>query len=110
MSFVIANNQTGALPVNIKFQAPMDGPVTIAFSGSAWSQANGTVIGVDVLLDGNLLGTALLYSNQGQEHRALPTQFFVTQLSDGTHSITLNPTNSNTITDVNDFFSVWIID
>jgi len=110
MSFVIANNLTGPLPLDIPFNPPLDGPVTIAFSGSAWASVSNTLIGVDVLLDGALLGTALLYSNQTQEHRTLPTQFFASKLSDGAHTITLRATNANTTSDANDFYSLWIID
>ncbi len=110
MSYVLTSNQTGGLPITVPFQVPLSGDVTIAFSGTAWTQTSNTVIGIDVLLDGVLLGRSLIYSNNASEHRALPTMFFATTLSEGPHKLTFVPTNGNTVSDVNDFYSAWIID
>ena len=110
MSIVIANNLQGPLPLTIPFTAPIDGPVTLAFSATAWSQTTNTIIGVAVWLDSVLLGTTFIYSNGTGEHRTLPTQFFMPTLMDGPHKITLQAANGATVTDSNDFFSLWIID
>ena len=108
-SVPIAINVAGPLPVSTSFQAPVDGPTTFVFSGTAWSQATNVPIGVQVLLDGVLIGTATLFSNTTGEHRTLPTQVMLTKLSFGTHKVTFQAMNGSTITDANDNFSLSIL-
>ena len=110
MTFIIAQNQTGPLPLKIPFTAPISGDVTIAFSGSCWSSTANNPGGVEVLLDGQSLGKALLFFNSASLHQALPTQIFATTLSEGPHTITLVPLSSTVLSDRNDFFSLWIVD
>lgn len=109
MTFIIAQNQTGPLPLKIPFNAPMDGDVTIAFSGTCWSNAQGTG-GVQVYLDGTHIGDALLCFNTPGVHLTLPTQFFAVTLTEGPHTIALQPQSANTVSDKNDFYSLWIVD
>ncbi len=108
MTFIIAQNQMGPLPLKIPFNAPIDGDVTIAFSGTCWSNA-ATTAGVQVYLDGTAIGEALVCFNQTGMHMSLPTQFFAVNLTSGPHTITLQPLNANTVSDKNDFYSLWII-
>ncbi|MDC8012624.1 hypothetical protein [Tahibacter soli] len=110
MTFIIAQNQTGPLPLNIPFTAPISGDVTIAFSGSCWSSTANNPGGVEVLLDGQSLGKAQLFFNNPSLHQALPTQIFAANLGEGPHTITLRALSSTILTDRNDFFSLWIID
>ncbi|MEO8672600.1 MAG: hypothetical protein ABI411_14875 [Tahibacter sp.] len=111
MLTVIASNVPGPLPLTLPFNSPLDGPVTFAFSSTAWSNTTpGTTIGVDILLDSVLIGTTVMSSNNPGEHRTLPTQIVGTKITDGPHKITVQAHNANTITDQNDYFSVWIID
>lgn len=110
MTFVIAQNQTGPLPLKLPFTTPITGDVTIAFSGSCWSSTAANPAGVEVFLDDVSLGKALLFFNNASQHQALPTQFFATNLSEGPHTLSVRPISSTVITDRNDFFSAWIID
>ncbi|MDC8011816.1 hypothetical protein [Tahibacter soli] len=65
--------------------------------------------GVNVYLDGNLLGDVPLFFNNVSQHLALPASFPV-DLGPGPHTITLEALTNNTIADTNDIFSLWIID
>ena len=106
---LIATNVTGPLPVTVTFDAPMDGPTTFLFSGTAWSQTANVPIGVQVLLDGSVIGTSKLYSNSTGEHKTLPAQVMVTDLEPGQHKIVFQALNGNTITDANDNFSLALL-
>ena len=110
MTFAIAQNQPGPLPLKIPFTAPISGDVTIAFSGSCWSSTASNSGGVEVFLDGKSLGKSLLFFNNASLHLALPAQFFAVDLGEGPHTITLQPLSSTILSDPTDFFSVWIID
>lgn len=110
MTFTIAQNQTGPLPLKIPFTAPISGDVTIAFSGSCWSSTVNNPGGVEVFLDGKSLGKALMFFNNASLHLALPAQIFAVNLSEGPHTITLQALSSTVLSDQHDFFSLWIID
>ncbi len=110
MTFIIAQNQTGPLPLKMPFTAPISGDVTIAFSGSCWSSTASNPGGVEVFLDGKSLGKALLFFNNSGLHLALPTQFFAVNLSEGPHTLLIQPISSTVLSDRNDFFSAWIVD
>lgn len=108
-AMIIAANANGPLPVLATFDAPMDGPTTFVFSGTAWSQSANVPIGVEVLLDGVVIGFSQLYSNSTAEHKTLPTQVMVADLEPGKHKIVLRALNANTVTDANDNFSVALL-
>ena len=106
---IIASNIAGPLPIAVTFQAPLDGPATFQFSGTAWSTTANVLIGVQVLLDGVVIGTAQLYSNSTSEHKTLPTQVMDAVLQSGQHKIVFQALNANTITDGNDNFSLALL-
>jgi hypothetical protein len=108
-AMIIAANATGPLPVLATFDAPMDGAVTFLFSGTAWSTNANQLIGVQVLLDGVVIGFSQLYSNSTSEHKALPAQVMVANLQPGKHKIVFQAMNGNTVTDSNDNFSLALL-
>ena len=110
MSYYIAQNQSGSLPQVYPFNVPIDGDVTIAFSGTCWSNTANCLGGVIVFLDGTQLGDVPLFFNAASQHMTQPTQFFPVTLQPGDHKITLQPLTGTTIADVNDFFSLWVLD
>lgn len=110
MTFIIAQNQTGPLPLKMPFTAPISGDVTIAFSGTCWSSTAQNPGGVEVFLDGKSLGKALLFFNTPNLHLALPAQFFAVNLAEGPHALTVQAISSTVLSDRNDFFSAWIVD
>jgi hypothetical protein len=108
-ALIIANNLPGPLPITVNFKAPLDGPATFVFSGTAWARVDNVPIAVQVLLDGVVIGTAQLYSNGASEHRTLPTQIMETDLDPGLRTITIQAVDSHTATDSNDNFSVSLL-
>ena len=110
MTYYIAQNQSGALPLKFPFDLPISGDVTIAFSGTCWAKLPNGIGGVSVYLDGNKLGDVPFFFNNASEHHTLPTQFFATNLDFGQHAIVLQALTDITVSDQNDFFSLWILD
>lgn len=110
MTYVIAQNQPGPLPLKVTFTSPITGDATIAFSGSCWSSTAQNPGGVEVFLDGKSLGKSLLFFNNSTLHLALPAQFFAVNLSEGPHTITVQAISSTVLSDRNDFFSLWVLD
>ena len=89
------------------------GTLMIIVSGSSYIAANSTVgpglMGVQVSVDGALVGTVNRYSNELGSHKALPTGQFISPSVAGTHTLLLKPL-TNTATDVNDYFSVTVME
>ncbi len=102
----ILNQQKGPLPIQASFKAPSDGPVYLVLSGSVWSASANQMIGVQLELDGNVIGSASIYSNGASTHRAVVPTYVNVTLPFGQHTITLVPLNSSTTSDANDFFDV----
>lgn len=109
MTYYIAQNQSGSLPLTFSFELPITGNVTIAFSGTCWSSLPAAICGVAVLLDGKHLGDVPLYFNNAKEHLTLPTFFFPADLGPGPHTILLRRITDTTYSDENDYFSLWIV-
>lgn len=101
----------GPLPVSATFQAPSDGSVIFVLSGTARTSSAAILLGIYLNLDGNSIGNAsLCWFNQNDVHMALrPTFIPYSGLSFGEHTITIEPADSATITDVNDYFQVTLI-
>lgn len=98
----------GPLPLSQTFNAEGDGDVVFYLSGSAWSQTPGG-LGIQLMLDGQLLGVAEVMTNEGVSHKALVPVFLPTTLTAGSHTVTLEAANSTTISDYNDNFQVVLI-
>jgi hypothetical protein len=101
----------GALPQKTTFQSPTDGRVVFVLSGTAWTSSAPAMLGIDVLLDGNILGKpALCFANDNSVHMAMrPTFIPFAGLTIGNHAIQLVPANGNTVTDVNDYYQVVML-
>jgi hypothetical protein len=96
----------GPLPVTAPFNAEGDGLVTFFVSGSGWA-ANAGKIGINVLLDGELLGVCVGFTNEGTSHKALVPIFLPAKLAFGPHTLELQAF-PGTNTDVNDSFNVTL--
>ncbi|TDR36990.1 hypothetical protein DFR29_12626 [Tahibacter aquaticus] len=110
MTYPIAQNQGGVLPLTFPFNLPVSGDLTLGFSGSCSASLPGAICGVGVFLDDKHLGDVPLCFNNVRQHLALPTFFFPINLDFGAHTITLHRITDTTITDQTDAFSLWIID
>jgi hypothetical protein len=99
-------NASGPLPISAPFTAEGDGPVLFYVAGSGW--ANATLkIGFNVLLDGELLGVCVGYTNEGSSHKTMVPLFLPATLTAGQHTLTFEAFQG-TNTDVNDFFTATL--
>ena len=64
-------NSPGPLPLKATFQAPTDGPVSFAVSGSVSSTTAGQMVGVQVLFDRGVAGTCSVFCNAANSHQTL---------------------------------------
>lgn len=99
----------GPLPQTVKFTALGDGPVVFYLSGSAWSTISGTNMSVSLSLDGAVIGSASVCSNEAVSHKALVPVFIPVDLEGMDHVLTLEVTSSDTVTDLNDNFQVMLM-
>lgn len=108
--FVIASNKPGPLPLTIPFTSPVVGPATLAVSATAWTETGGQTIGIEVVLNGTVIGIMQICANQASVHMALPTAYFNAKFPTQAATLTIQALNPATTTDFNDFFSAWIMD
>ena len=106
---VIMSQKQGPLPIDATFNAVSSAPMYLEIAGSVWTTTANKLIGIQVLLDGTVLGTAQIFSNTASTHRAVVTAYFPIQLAQGQHtlSLKLNP-GSPTTSDLNDFFTAVV--
>jgi hypothetical protein len=98
----------GPLPLNTTFTAEGDGDVVFFVSGSAWS-ASASAISIVLYLDGQAIGTISGFTNEPTSHKTLVPAFFPAILTAGDHKVGLAVQSSETVTDINDNFSVTLI-
>jgi hypothetical protein len=102
----LLNQAKGPLPISAKFNAPSDAPSCFVLSGSVWCQTAGQMIGVQLELDGKVVGSASILSNGPSTHRAVVPSYIPVNLTFGPHTVTLIALNSVTTSDYNDLFDV----
>jgi hypothetical protein len=103
---VLIGKQKGPMPISASFMAPGDMPMYLEVSGSVWTQTANQMIGIQVAVDGNVLGTANIFSNGSSTHRAVVPVYFPIKLTQGSHTIQLTVApNTTTVSDLNDFFT-----
>ena len=100
--------QAGPLPITVNFNAPGDEPMYLEVNGSVWSQVPNQLLGIAVVLDGSKVGAAPIFSNTPATHRAVVPAYIPIQLSEGEHTLTLNPYTGATVSDSNDFYTAVI--
>ena len=110
MSVQVILNQKGPLPITVNFKAPGDSQYYLEVNGSVWTTTANNMIGIQVQLDGQILGVAQIFSNTQSTHRAVVPAYFPIQLAYGKqHSLTLSAAPGTTTTsDFNDFFTAVI--
>src|SRR4051812_20354019 len=98
----ILNQAKGALPINTTFKAPSDAPACFILSGSVWCQHANQMVGIQLQVDGKVIGSASIFSNLASTHRAVVPSYIPVTLSIGTHTVSVLPLNPSTTTDYND--------
>ena len=94
-------NQVGPLPITQTFTSEID------MEAMLFSDVN-QMIGIEVLLDGEALGAAEIFSNGATTHRAVVPQYIPINLTIGDHTITLQASTGETVSDYNDFYRVLV--
>ena len=107
MAFQTILSSVGPLPLTANFSSLSDGPVDVVVTSTAWTATEAGPIGVQVLIDGTLIGNATLLANNITMHMTLPTIVGTANLTslDG-HSVEVSVTTEITTTDSNDYFTV----
>ena len=103
---VLISNQKGPLPIQATFMAPGDMPMYLEVTGSVWTTTANQMIGIQVTVDNNVIGTANIFSNTASTHRAVAPVYLPIKLAQGSHTIKLAlAPNTTTTSDFNDFFT-----
>jgi hypothetical protein len=106
MATQIIVSQKGPLPIKVSFQAPSDGPSTLTVAGSVWTQTANSMLGIQVTLDGQSLGSAQIFANPTSTHMSVVPAVFPVKLSQGSHTLQLSSGNQVTVSDFNDSYMV----
>ena len=85
------------------------GPLLVLASGSAYS-ATDAHLDVVVQIDGAPIGHLQEYTNEFGSHKAFPTRTFKITPSAGSHNVQLLAGTTTTVADLNDHFSVTVIE
>lgn len=99
----------GPLPVSDSFTPIEDGSVVFVVTATAWSSTAPNQIGVEVVLNGTVIGTNTIFANDSQVHLALPTLFLnatITSMQPQKISLVALP---NSVTDYNDTFAAQLM-
>ena len=106
MGIQVILSQAGPLPITATFNAPGDSPMYIEVNGSVWTQTANQMIGIQVAVDGAVVGVANIFSNTASTHRNVVPRYFPIKLNQGAHTVELSLAPSTTTTsDLNDFFN-----
>lgn len=100
-------NLPGPLPQSDNF-VTTGGRVLLMVSGSGYGAAAANMV-IDVNVDGTNVTTLETTTNEAASHKAFPTRFLMMALPAGTHTVRL-AARSGTTTDLNDRFSVGVIE
>lgn len=107
MSVQVIINQVGPLPITASFNAIGDFPMYLEVNGSVWSQTANVMLGIDIAIDGQAVGTAHIFSNGATTHRAVVPAYIEVKLTQGPHKLTLSA-SKNTVSDFNDYYTAVV--
>ncbi len=107
-------DRSGALPLTYTFENSVAGNKFFMLSGSTFTSTANKICGVNMVIDQGTaneqsIGTTELWLNQPNQHSTLPTLMASANLTAGSHTITLTPSSSDTRTDLNDYYSVLML-
>lgn len=106
----VINNLPGPLSQNGYAFFSHGGPLVMNASGSGFLGSGNPIIGMNVFVDGVMVGTSKVYANNAGVHMAfVPIFVDLKGVGGGRHVIQLQSLNQ-TSTDVNDSFNVTVIE
>jgi len=104
------SNQPGAMTRISATYTSRGGALLITADGTGYASARDTTIGMNVVVDGNVVGSAKMAANESFTHKVfVPTQIVVNGLPAGTHTFTLAPL-PGTLSDSNDFYNLTVVE
>jgi hypothetical protein len=105
----ILNLKGGPLPVSGEFKSPTDTGAVIEVSGSLRSNGAPVLIAFQILIDSQQVGRSQIWSNADDVHRATVPALVAAPKDFNPHTLTLQPIDSNSIGDQNDYFTAKLI-
>jgi hypothetical protein len=97
------------LPKEGTYNKRRGGTLIVSAAGSGYSDTGEKTIGMTVWVDGENVGTAQVYTNEKDSHKAFVPAFEVVNgVPKGPVKIELKALNGDTKTDQNDFFRVTV--
>ena len=105
----IFNSQSGPLPISQQFKSPTDLGPLIEVSGSLRSTGSPVLIGFQILIDGKVIGQSQIWSNADDVHRATVPVIIKAPADFNNHTLTLQPMNTHSIGDQNDYFTAKLV-
>jgi hypothetical protein len=105
------SQQPGPLPLTTTYES-QGGSLMFILSGSAWSTINWITLGVNLSIDGTVIGSAKASINEPYSHHTVVSNGIVLQnLPAGKHVIKLTPyTTTGEQTDTNDYYDLTVIE
>ena len=100
--------QQGPLPLKTSVNIQSNMPAVVTLAGSVWANASQQLIGIALLIDGNVVGTATVFANSAAMHLSVVPVEFAYTFTIGQHEFALNPWNNATVSDKNDFYCVTV--
>ena len=74
--------------------------------GSVWTTTANQMIGIQIAVDGNVVGIANVFSNTASTHRPVVPVYLPVKLGQGSHTLELSVAPGTTTTsDFNDFYT-----
>jgi hypothetical protein len=98
----------GPLPLKTSVNIQSNMPAVVTLAGSVWSNAAQQLIGIGLLIDGEVAASATIFANPGSQHMAVVPVEFAYTFEIGPHEFVLNPWNNATTSDKNDFYCVTV--
>lgn len=97
-------------PLSVKFTPKDTSPALMYVTASAYSTQPNQPMGVNVTLDGTLLGSLMLFANDAKSHKALVAMLFAVEFPDlNPRTLTLSAATPNTICDTNDIVGASLL-
>lgn len=84
------------------------GFVQIFFTGSAWSGAGAAMVGANLIIDGNVVTSAKVFTNEPTSHKSLVPTSLIKGLAVGSHTVTIAFATTQTRVDQNDLFTLIV--
>jgi hypothetical protein len=104
------NTSFTQFPLSVQFTPEDTAPALLYITASAFSTAPNQLIGVNVAIDGQPLGSLMLYANEGKSHKALVAKLFQVQFDEiRPHTLTLSPATPYTICDPDDIVGASLL-